>query len=368
MKKVKVILDGNYSKILFQTIGKRGIRFSFRNFIENLIKKISQLENMNCVLAEAPICFLGMGNKLPKDFQNFIQEISTDGVRFAFSELDKVTGKEKDVDALIINEAYNNMPNYDYLVIFTGDHVFENVATGIRNNGKKTILVYNEVAKAADVLRESVDYSFEVRCKDSSITKQIAETPVLVCQKSQNQQQGSPKTQTTTTRNPTHTNTQVNLVSIQKMKQAINQCTKDVNGFVFLADLGAKVSVIGSLKDFLAKYSQYFQFDDKNNPFKVRIIGSQSSSQSIQQSTNTYSATARNTALSGIVAGQIENVDVNDCSGTIRTTDYGLVLFYFSDLQNPAQERKLIPGNYVKCSVFNKNNGFKVQPDTLRII
>lgn len=159
------------------------------------------------------------------------------------------------------------------------------------------------------------------------------------------------------------------VVSINAVKAAIRNCNQDPNGYVFLADLGAVVSVNGSLKYYLAKFPQHFQFDNNRLPLKVKIVGEgyhQNSVERPQFHTNPNVA-ARN-ELKKIISGRVISVDTNDWSGIIEASGYGSVPFYFSDLVNPEQESDLTPGSFVRFEVTNWCNMTKVKSNTLLVI
>ncbi len=158
-------------------------------------------------------------------------------------------------------------------------------------------------------------------------------------------------------------------VSINEVKNAIRQCNQDPNGYVFLADLGAVANVNGSLKFYLSKFPQHFQFDNNRHPLKVKIVGEgyHASATSRPQQFNNSSVTKRN-ELRKVISGRITTVDTADWSGTIEASGYGSIPFYFSDLVHPEQENELTPGSFVRFEVTTWCNMTKVKNNTLMVI
>lgn len=158
-------------------------------------------------------------------------------------------------------------------------------------------------------------------------------------------------------------------ISINEVKDAIRNCNQDPNGYVFLADLGVNVSVNGSLKFYLSKFPQHFQFDNSRLPLKVKIVGEgfNGHSASTSQTVNSSSVAKRN-ELRKVISGRITTVDTNDWSGTIETAGYGNIPFYFSDLICPEQETELTPGSFVRFEVTTWCNMTKVKSNTLQVI
>lgn len=158
-------------------------------------------------------------------------------------------------------------------------------------------------------------------------------------------------------------------ISINEVKEAIRQCNQDPNGYVFLADLGANVSVNGSLKYYLSKFPQHFQFDNIRLPLKVKIVGEGQTQNPVErpQFQNSSSVGSRN-ELKKIISGRVISVDTNDWSGTIEAAGYGNVPFYFSDLIDPEQEENLTPGSFVRFEIATWCNTTKVKSNTLLVI
>ena len=159
------------------------------------------------------------------------------------------------------------------------------------------------------------------------------------------------------------------LVSISEVKNAIRQCIQDPNGYVFLADLGAKISVNGTLKSYLAKYPQHFQFDNIHLPLKVKIAGEgYHASSSVRGSSLTASSVEKRNELRKIISGRVTAVDTVDWSGTIDASGYGNIPFYFSDLVYPEQENELSIGALVRFEVTTWCDMTKVKSNTLQVI
>lgn len=158
-------------------------------------------------------------------------------------------------------------------------------------------------------------------------------------------------------------------VSINEVKNAIRQCNQDPNGYVFLADLGAVANVNGSLKFYLSKFPQHFQFDNNRLPLKVKIVGEgyHASTTTRPQQFNNSSVAKRN-ELRKVISGRITTVDTADWSGTIEASGYGSIPFYFSDLIHPEQENDLTPGSFVRFEVTTWCNMTKVKNNTLMVI
>lgn len=156
---------------------------------------------------------------------------------------------------------------------------------------------------------------------------------------------------------------------INEVENAIRQCVQDPNGYVFLADLGAAVNINGSLKCYLSKFPQHFQFDNNRLPLKVKIVGEgfNASSTTRPQAVNNSSVEKRN-ELRKVISGRITTVDAVDWSGTIEASGYGSIPFYFSDLVYPEQETELTPGSFVRFEVTTWCNMTKVKNNTLQVI
>ena len=158
-------------------------------------------------------------------------------------------------------------------------------------------------------------------------------------------------------------------ISINEVKKAIRQCYQDPNGYVFLSDLGAVANVNGSLKFYLSKFPQHFQFDNNRLPLKVKIIGEgYNSLASISPKQVIDSSVEKRNELRKIISGRITTVDTADWSGTIEASGYGSISFYFSDLIHPEQENELTPGSFVRFEVGTWCNMTKVKSNTLMVI
>jgi len=158
-------------------------------------------------------------------------------------------------------------------------------------------------------------------------------------------------------------------VSINEVKNAIRQCNQDPNGYVFLADLGAAVNVNGSLKFYLSKYPQHFQFDNNRLPLKVKIAGEGCRPESTASpQAFTESSVDKRNELRKVISGRITTVDTDDWSGTIEASGYGSIPFYFSDLVCPEQENELTPGAFVRFEVAKWCDMTKVKNNTLMVI
>lgn len=156
---------------------------------------------------------------------------------------------------------------------------------------------------------------------------------------------------------------------ISEVKNAIRQCNQDPNGYVFLADLGAVANVNGSLKFYLSKFPQHFQFDNNRHPSKVKIVGElYNSSVTIRPMQLDDSSVEKRNELRKIISGRVITVDTADWSGTIEASGYGSIPFCFSDLVNPEQETELTPGSFVRFEVTTWRNMTKVKSNTLTVI
>lgn len=158
-------------------------------------------------------------------------------------------------------------------------------------------------------------------------------------------------------------------VSINEVKKAIRQCNQDPNGYVFLADLGAVANVNGSLKFYLSKFPQHFQFDNNRLPLKVKIVGEgYYASAPVRPKEIGSSSVANRNELRKMISGRITTVDTADWSGTIEASGYGSIPFNFSDLVYPEQETELTPGSFVRFEVTTWCNIAKVKSNTLQVI
>lgn len=157
--------------------------------------------------------------------------------------------------------------------------------------------------------------------------------------------------------------------SVETVKKSIRQCIHDPNGYVFLADLGDKISTGCPLKVYLARFPKHFQFDNRRLPAKVKIVGERYSPDNVEKdSLLGNSSVEQRNELRNTVSGVIESVDIRDFSGTIKTSDFGIIPFYFSDLKNPEQESELARGKLVRLETTQWRGSTKVKSNSLKVI
>ena len=152
------------------------------------------------------------------------------------------------------------------------------------------------------------------------------------------------------------------IVSPWKVKEILRQCRQDPDGYVFLAELGGKVRVLGPLKEYIAKFPGHFQFDCSGE--KVRAVRSATRQPCQRQD----AAPEARDELRSFINGRIATVDTYDRSGSVLTKNYGEIAFNFSDLMYPLQERELDSGKFARFEVDLWRGSYKVKGGTLQVI
>ncbi len=152
------------------------------------------------------------------------------------------------------------------------------------------------------------------------------------------------------------------IVSPWKVKEILRQCRQDPDGYVFLAELGGKVRVLGPLKEYIAKFPGHFQFDCSGE--KVRAVKSASRQKYQRQD----AAPEARDELRSFINGRIATVDTYDCSGTVLTKKYGEIAFNFTDLMYHDQEKDLDMGKFARFEVMLWRGSYKVKGGTFQVI